>query len=68
MKHLHFESNTLPIPEDTKINHIIQLKEEVKLCLYHYNKTTLEPVRPRYHSDKSLFVLPLYLHYFKEDL
>jgi hypothetical protein len=55
MKHLHFENNTLSIPEDTKINRIIQLKEEDKLCLYHHYKNIPEPVRPRYHSYNSLF-------------
>ncbi|WP_142346769.1 tyrosine-type recombinase/integrase [Bacillus toyonensis] len=56
MKHVHFENNTLSIPEDTKINRTIQLKEEDKLHLYHYYKTIPEPVRPRYHSDDPLFV------------
>ncbi|PGE16337.1 integrase [Bacillus toyonensis] len=56
MKHVHFENNTLSIPEDTKINRIIQLREEDKLHLYHYYKTIPEPVRPRYHSDDPLFV------------
>ncbi|MEC2531443.1 site-specific integrase, partial [Bacillus cereus] len=56
MKHVHFENNTLSIPEDTKINRTIQLKEVDKLHLYHYYKTIPEPVRPRYHSDDPLFV------------
>lgn len=56
MKHVHFENNTLSIPEDTKINRTIKLKEEDKLHLYHYYKTIPEPVRPRYHSDDPLFV------------
>lgn len=56
MKHVHFENNTLSIPEDTKINRTIQLKGEDKLHLYHYHKTIPEPVRPRYHSDDPLFV------------
>ncbi|WP_141537073.1 tyrosine-type recombinase/integrase [Bacillus thuringiensis] len=56
MKHVHFENNTLSIPEDTKINRTIQLKEEDKLHLYNYYKTIPEPVRPRYHSDDPLFV------------
>ncbi|PGQ93103.1 integrase, partial [Bacillus cereus] len=47
---------TLSIPEDTKINRTIKLKEEDKLHLYHYYKTIPEPVRPRYHSDGPLFV------------
>lgn len=56
MKHVHFENNTLSIPEETKINRKIQLKEEDKLHLYHYYKTIPEPVRPRYHSDDPLFI------------
>ncbi|TCW47558.1 site-specific recombinase XerD [Bacillus thuringiensis] len=56
MKHVHFENNTLSIPEETKINRTIQLKEEDKLHLYHYYKTIPEPVRPRYHSDDPLFI------------
>ncbi|CAH2464299.1 hypothetical protein IIQ_05294 [Bacillus cereus VD118] len=46
MKHVHFESNTLSIPEDSKIKRTIYLKEEDKLHLYHYYKTIPEPVRP----------------------
>ncbi|MGU3373088.1 tyrosine-type recombinase/integrase [Bacillus mycoides] len=56
MKHVHFESNTLSIPEDSKINRTIHLKEENKLHLYHYHKTIPEPVRPKYHSSHPLFV------------
>lgn len=56
MKHVHFENNTLSIPEDTKINRTIQLIEEDRLHLYNYYKTIPEPVRPRYHSDDPLFV------------
>lgn len=56
MKHVHFENNTLSIPEDTIINRTIQLKEEDKLHLYNYYKTIPEPVRPRYHSNDPLFV------------
>ncbi|WP_033666333.1 tyrosine-type recombinase/integrase [Bacillus toyonensis] len=56
MKHVRFENNTLSIPDDTKINRTIQLKEEDKLHLYNYYKSIPEPVRPRYHSDDPLFV------------
>ncbi|MGE8057567.1 tyrosine-type recombinase/integrase [Bacillus mycoides] len=56
MKHVHFESNTLSIPEDSKINRTIHLKEEDKLHLYNYYKTIPEPVRPKYHSSDPLFV------------
>ncbi|PFN19035.1 tyrosine-type recombinase/integrase [Bacillus cereus] len=56
MKHVHFESNTLSIPEDSKINRTIHLKEEDKLHLYDYYKTIPEPVRPKYHSSDPLFV------------
>jgi integrase len=56
MKHIHFENNTLSIPEKTKINRTIQLKEEDKLHLYHYYNTIPEPVRPRYHSNDPLFI------------
>uniref|UniRef100_UPI003F491A37 tyrosine-type recombinase/integrase n=1 Tax=Bacillus multifaciens TaxID=3068506 RepID=UPI003F491A37 len=56
MKHVHFESNTLSIPEDSKINRTIHLKEEDKLHLYQYYKTIPEPVRPKYHSSHPVFV------------
>ncbi|MDT3498134.1 site-specific integrase [Bacillus toyonensis] len=56
MRHIHFENNTISIPEDSKINRTIQLKEEDKLNLYNYYKTIPEPVRPKYHSSDSLFV------------
>ncbi|MGA4465919.1 tyrosine-type recombinase/integrase [Bacillus bombysepticus] len=56
MKHVHFESNTLSIPEDLKINRTILLKESDKLNLYNYYKVIPEPVRPRYHSDDPLFI------------
>lgn len=56
MKHVHFESNTLSIPEYSKINRTIHLKEEDKLHLYDYYKTIPEPVRPKYHSSHPLFV------------
>lgn len=72
MKHVHFENNTLSIPEDTKINRTIKLKEEDKLHLYHYYKTIPKPVRPRYHSDDPLFVafhfrLGTYLWSYNDD-
>ncbi|MCU5725121.1 phage integrase N-terminal SAM-like domain-containing protein [Bacillus toyonensis] len=56
MKHVHFEHNTISIPEGSKINRTIDLKEEDKLNLYHYYKTIPEPVRPKYHSNDPLFV------------
>ena len=56
MRHVHFESNTLSIPEDSKINRTIHLKEEDKLHLYNYYKTIPDPVRPKYHSSDPLFV------------
>ncbi|MGE1015736.1 tyrosine-type recombinase/integrase [Bacillus wiedmannii] len=56
MRHVHFENNTLSIPEDSKINRIIHLREEDKLHLYNYYKIIPEPVRPKYHSDNPLFV------------
>ncbi|PFM65471.1 integrase [Bacillus cereus] len=56
MKHVHFESNTLSIPEDTKINRTIHLKEEDKLHLYNCYKIIPEPVRPKYHSTHPLFI------------
>lgn len=56
MKHVHFENNTLSIPEDSKVNRTIHLKEEDKLHLYNYYKTIPKPVRPKYHSNDSLFV------------
>ncbi|MDK7443489.1 phage integrase N-terminal SAM-like domain-containing protein [Bacillus sp. SM-B1] len=56
MQHVHFESNTLSIPEDSKINRIVHLEEKHKLYLYNYYKTIPEPVRPRYHSSDPLFV------------
>lgn len=56
MKYVHFESNTLSIPEESKINRTIHLKEEDKLHLYHYYKTIPEPVRPKYHSKDPFFI------------
>ncbi|HHK5548817.1 TPA: tyrosine-type recombinase/integrase [Bacillus thuringiensis] len=56
MRHIHFENNTLSIPEDSKINRIIHLREEDKLYLYNYYKIIPEPVRPKYHSNDPLFV------------
>ncbi|MBE7123901.1 tyrosine-type recombinase/integrase [Bacillus cereus] len=56
MAHVHFENNTLSIPEDSKVNRTIHLKEEDKLHLYNYYKTFPEPVRPKYHSNDPLFV------------
>ncbi|WP_241139340.1 tyrosine-type recombinase/integrase [Bacillus mycoides] len=56
MRHVHFESNTLSIPEDSKINRTIHLKEEDKLHIYDYYKTIPDPVRPKYHSSDPLFV------------
>ncbi|MBJ8055926.1 phage integrase N-terminal SAM-like domain-containing protein [Bacillus cereus] len=56
MRYVHFESNTLSIPEDSKINRTIHLKEEDKLHLYNYYKTIPDPVRPKYHSNDPLFV------------
>ncbi|KIQ76998.1 integrase [Bacillus sp. L_1B0_8] len=56
MIHIHFENNTLSIPEDSKVNRIIHLKEEDKLYLYNYYKTIPEPVRSKYHSNDPLFV------------
>ncbi|HDR7545491.1 tyrosine-type recombinase/integrase [Bacillus sp. CH_442] len=56
MKHVHFESNTLSIPEDSQINRIVHLEENHKLYLYNYYKTIPEPVRPKYHSSEPLFV------------
>ncbi|MGN4506448.1 tyrosine-type recombinase/integrase [Bacillus cereus group sp. MYBK58-1] len=56
MKHVHFESNTLSIPEDSQINRIVHLEEKHKLYLYNYYKTIPEPVRPKYHSSDPLFV------------
>lgn len=56
MKHVHFESNTLSIPEESKINRTIHLKEEDKLHLYHYYKTIPEPVRAKYHSKDPFFI------------
>ncbi|MEC2389815.1 integrase [Bacillus thuringiensis serovar malayensis] len=56
MIHVHFENNTLSIPEDSKINRTIYLKEEDKLYLYNYYQTIPEPVRPKYHSNDPLFV------------
>jgi site-specific recombinase XerD len=54
--HVHFENNTLSIPEDSKVNRTIHLKEEDKLHLYNYYKTIPEPVRPKYHSNDPLFI------------
>ncbi|ARJ25777.1 integrase (plasmid) [Bacillus mycoides] len=56
MRHVHFENNTLSIPEDSKVNRTIHLKEEDKLHLYNYHKTIPEPVRPKYHSNDPLFI------------
>ncbi|MBU4643229.1 tyrosine-type recombinase/integrase [Bacillus toyonensis] len=56
MNHIHFENNTMSIPEDSKINRTIHLKEEDKLHLYNYYKTIPKPVRPEYHSNDPLFV------------
>ncbi|PFL17918.1 integrase [Bacillus cereus] len=56
MKHVHFESNTLSIPEDSKINRTIHLKEEDKLHLYNYLKVIPKPIRPQYHIEEPLFV------------
>ncbi|TKI79832.1 tyrosine-type recombinase/integrase [Bacillus mycoides] len=56
MIHVHFENNTLSIPEDSKVNRTIYLKEEDKLHLYKYYKTIPEPVRPKYHSNDPLFI------------
>ncbi|MED3476514.1 phage integrase N-terminal SAM-like domain-containing protein [Bacillus thuringiensis] len=56
MQHVHFESNTLSIPEDSQINRIVHLEEKHKLYLYNYYKTIPEPVRPKYHSSDPLFV------------
>lgn len=56
MKHVHFETNTLSIPEDSKSNRTIHLQEKDKLHLYHYYKTIPKSVRPKYHSSDPLFV------------
>ncbi|HFK1685133.1 TPA: tyrosine-type recombinase/integrase [Bacillus tropicus] len=56
MVHVHFENNTLSIPEDSKVNRTIHLKEEDKLHLFNYYKTIPEPVRPKYHSNDPLFI------------
>lgn len=56
MIHVHFENNTLSIPEDSKVNRTIHLKEEDKLHIYNYYKAIPEPVRPKYHSNDPLFV------------
>ncbi|PFA00654.1 integrase [Bacillus cereus] len=56
MVHVHFENNTLSIPEDSKVNRTIYLKEEDKLHLYNYYKTIPEPIRPKYHSNDPLFI------------
>lgn len=56
MEHVHFENNTLSIPEDLKVNRTFHLKEEDKLHLYNYYKTIPEPVRPKYHSNDPLFI------------
>ncbi|QWI47371.1 tyrosine-type recombinase/integrase [Bacillus mycoides] len=56
MAHVHFENNTLSIHKDSKVNRTIHLKEEDKLHLYNYFKTIPEPVRPKYHSNDSLFI------------
>ena len=51
MVHVHFENNTLSIPEDSKVNRTIYLKEEDKLYLYNYYKAIPEPVRPKYQRN-----------------
>ncbi|MEH6936150.1 tyrosine-type recombinase/integrase [Bacillus sp. JJ783] len=56
MKHVHFENNTLSIPEESKINRTIHLKEEDKLHLYNYLKVIPKPIRPQYHTEEPLFV------------
>ena len=56
MKHIHFNTNTIDIPEDSKINRTIHLKEEDKLHLYNYLKFIPKPIRPQYHSEEPLFV------------
>ncbi|MEB9506410.1 site-specific integrase [Bacillus anthracis] len=56
MQHVHFENNTLSIPENSKINRIVHLEEKHKLYLYNYYKMIPEPVRPKYHSSDPLFV------------
>ncbi|SCB71526.1 tyrosine-type recombinase/integrase [Bacillus mycoides] len=56
MEHIHFKANTLDIPEDSKINRTIHLKEEDKLHLYDYFKEIPVPVRPKYHTNDPLFV------------
>ncbi|HDX9591133.1 TPA: phage integrase N-terminal SAM-like domain-containing protein [Bacillus pseudomycoides] len=56
MIHVHFENNTLSIPEESKVNRTIHLKERDKLHLYNYYQTIPEPVRPKYHSNDPLFV------------
>ncbi len=56
MLHVHFENNTLSIPEDSQINRIVHLEERHKLYLYNYYKTIPEPVHPKYHSNDPLFI------------
>ncbi|MEB9440215.1 site-specific integrase [Bacillus cereus] len=56
MIHVHFENNTLSIPEESKVNRTIHLKERDKLHLYNYYQTIPEPVRPKYYSNDPLFV------------
>lgn len=56
MKHIHFHTNTIDIPEDSKINRTIHLQEEDKLHLYNYLKVIPKPIRPQYHSEEPLFV------------
>ncbi|EJQ36077.1 hypothetical protein IEE_05458 [Bacillus cereus BAG5X1-1] len=56
MKHVHFENNTLSIPEESKINRTIHLEEEDKLHLYNYLKVIPKPIRPQYHTEEPLFV------------
>lgn len=56
MIHVHFENNALSIPDDSKVNRSIHLKEEDTLHLYKYYKGIPEPVRPKYHSNDSLFI------------
>lgn len=56
MHHVHFETNTLSIPATAGVERTITLAKEDKKQLYNYYKSIPEPVRPKYHSDDSLFV------------
>ncbi|PGZ34527.1 integrase [Bacillus anthracis] len=56
MKHIHFENNTLSVPEVGSIKRTIQLTEEDKDKLYKYHKNIPTPVRPKYHSCNPLFI------------